>query len=342
MPNLWTALLGVAATGWVARSVSDGGRKDARRAGVCFALMALMRPPDALILVGSLGVVVALIRGPLRPVVWSAFGAIAGSVPWIVEMSVRFGGPEGALRESFRLSHVAGAGFAERVEQNLALTAGPTLGPVAHPSVPPVGALWWALLVVLSVFAFVAARRDLRARPGVALAALGGFALAAEYLFVIAGLAPRFLLPAYGLLSVSAAVGAVLLRERINSSVVTSALAAVACVLVVWQVGVARRVTSAIASADGRSRQVGMVIRDATGSAPCDVASDASFPQIGFASGCAARPLQDPSASAWVAGASSSGSVGFVVLRGTGSKLPLELSGSLVKGPAGWTIYRIG
>jgi hypothetical protein len=188
----------------------------------------------------------------------------------------------------------------------------------------------------------VATRGALRARPGVAFAAAGGFALAAAYLFAIAGLAPRFLLPADGLLSVSAAAGAALLRRRIGSNVVTAALAAAACVLVVWQVGVAHRVSSVIASADERSRQVGEAIRDAAGSAPCEVASDASFPQIGFASGCEARPLQDPSTPAWVAAAQLSGGDGFVALRGTDAALPPDLSRSRVPGPPGWTIYRMG
>ena len=341
MPNLWTALLCVAATGWVTRSVGSPARGDVRRAAICFALMALMRPPDALILAGALGVCVALIRGPLRPILWSVSGAIIGSIPWIVEMSVRFGGPAGALRESFRLSHVASTGFAQRLAQHLALTNGPTLGPVADPSVPPVGALWWGLLAALSVFAVAATRRDMRARPGAALAAIGGIALAAEYLFVIAGLAPRFLLPGYGLLSVSAATGAVLLRRQLASSVVTTALAAAASVLLVWHIGVAGRVTSAIAAADGRSREVGVAIRDAAASTPCDVASDASFPQIGLASGCEARPLQDPSAPSWIAAAPGDGRVGFVALRGTRTALPAGLSGSPIPGPQDWTIYRI-
>ncbi len=194
MPNLWAAILAVGAAGALVRRVEDGARWGAIGAGVLVGLMALVRPGDALALSGALALYVLLFRrSSSRALVSLGAGLAIGWGAWLVEMSVRFGGPVRALREAAALGHLTALGVGQRVLQNLALTNGPTIGPEAHPHVPLAGALWWGTTAALAVAAVMRTRSS-PCRGAVLCAVLVGSTLAVEYVVFVSGIAPRFLL----------------------------------------------------------------------------------------------------------------------------------------------------
>lgn len=344
MPNLWAAMLGVAAAGMLAAGFGGPRRWAVPAAAALLALMALFRPSDALTLAAGLGVTVLLLegRGSLRALAWLGGGVAAGWAPWLVEMSMRYGGPLAALREAGNVGHVAPGGLGERARQYLALTNGPTMGPEQPARVPVGGALWVGAVAVLAAFTLARSRRSAAFGPLLA-ATLGGLTLALEYLLVVSGLAPRFLLPAYALLCVPAAAGvAYLLRNRAASP----AAAALAIVLVAawtgWQVGTTNRIEAGSSVARAAARQVGMAMRDLAGEGPCAFASSDGFPQIAFASGCEGRHLRTVDGGTIGALRGLSDRV-FLVLRTPfppGSALD-GLPATTVPAAPGWLVYEL-
>jgi hypothetical protein len=291
MPNLWAAVLAVAAAGAFVRRVEDGTRWGAIAAAILVGLMALVRPADALVLSGSLALYVLLFRrSSKRALVSVGAGLAIGWGAWLVEMSVRFGGPVRAIREAAALGHLTALGVGERVLQNLALTNGPIIGPEAHPDVPLAGVLWWGTTVALAGVAVVRTRSPMRGP--VMCAVLGGSALAVEYLVLVSGLAPRFLLPAYALLSLPAATGLLsLLSESVARRIGGAAALAVLTGMTAWQVGTASTMGTAAAAARERVAAVGGEVGRLAAGRPCVVASAGAFPQVSFASRCAGRGL---------------------------------------------------
>jgi hypothetical protein len=291
MPNLWAAVLAVAAAGALVRRVEEGARWTGATAAMLVGLMALVRPADALVLSGALALYVLLFRRSSSRVLVSLGAALAvGCGAWLVEMWVRFGGPARAMREAAALGHLTALGVGERVLQNLALTDGPTIGPEAHPHVPLAGVLWWGTTAALTVVAVVRTRAP--RRDAVLCAVLAGSALAAAYLVFVSGLAPRFLLPAYALLSLPAAAGLIsLLTGGAGGRIVGAAAMAVLAGLTVWQLGMARTIGTSATTARETVASVGGEVRRLAAGRPCVVASAGAFPQVAFASGCAGRGL---------------------------------------------------
>ena len=339
MPNLWSALLATAASGYAARwAWGRRSRSDLFVASVLLAVMAMFRPPDAAVLAIVLAAVLA-VREPAtrRSVFWLPAGAAIGCAPWLVEMQIRFGIATG-LSDATSVSHVSAGGLGTRLFQHLGLTDGPTIGPVPGASLPIGGAVWWALLVAMTVVGVAGASKGAERGP-VSLAAIAGAAMAAEYVVLISGLAPRFLLPAYALLSLSAAVG---IRTLLAAERRSTGLAAVlvAASLVVWQVGVAVRVGSAVEVARASDRDAGLAVGEAAGDRPCALLASDSYPQIGFAAGCVARPTDARgSGSDWLAAYEARGYAVFVV---TKDVPPVPPSSSEIPAPAGWHIFGFG
>ena len=172
---------------------------------------------------------------PVRAIVAVIVGVSVGTLPWLVEMSVRYGGPGEAIEAARTVSHVGGA--FSGVAEHLRLTDGPLLGPEPGGAFPWVGLLWWVVLIGLSAWA-LRPGADRRRTFGVRVAAVVGVALAVEYLFLVSGLAPRFLLPALAVLSVSAGAGLEALRSQGHLG--TRACVVVAVILsgwLLWQMG---------------------------------------------------------------------------------------------------------
>jgi hypothetical protein len=285
MPNLWSALLAVGAAGLVARQIGGGpgSRPRLMSSAAMFALMALVRPTDAVILALALSVAVGVMRGSPRVVVAMLAGAAVGVMPWLVEMSARFDGPVNAVRNAREVSHLAGG--LGGISGHLALTDGPLLGPDSG-GIPLAGALWWLGLVGLVAVALTR-RADHPLTIAVRLATVGGVALAAQYVLLVAGLAPRFLLPALALVSLVAGCGLDALRR--GRRVGRPALAAMVIVLAIWLVwqGATYDRLERLAASE---RAVPEEIGDAIGARitdPCAVASSDDYPQVAFAAGCA-------------------------------------------------------
>jgi hypothetical protein len=156
-----------------------------------------------------------------------------------------------------------------------------------------VGVLWWVVLIGLSAWALRPAA-DRRRTLGVRVAAVVGVALALEYLFLVSGLAPRFLLPALAVLSVSAGAGLEVLGSQ--GALGTRAYAVVAVILagwLLWQVGTFDRLEAQAGDERQIPEAVGLAIGDAVGEQGCVVASTDDFAQVAFAAGCAGRDLTD-------------------------------------------------
>jgi hypothetical protein len=300
MPNLWVALVCVSATGLLARRLASGeGRYDELLAGGLVAMAALLRPLDAVVLTAALALVpIALRRGTISWTVHLVLGLAAGWAPWLVEMVGRFGSPAAAFSAAARLGHTGRWVVFENVRQYLALSDGPSIGPVADPQVPVSGALWllgMAGLVMIGLRA--AAERGLL--PSLAAPAAAGAALAAEYVVFTDAQAPRFLLPAFALLMIPAGLGLAWIlagfREPTGARTWRWAAAVGGSILVaVWvilQVGIASRVETGVADQRASAERAGQRIRSLAAQKPCHVYSEAGFPMVGYAAGCRAAPL---------------------------------------------------
>jgi hypothetical protein len=293
MPNLWASILGVAVVGLVARRLAgDGWPWNVPAAAVLLGLMALFRPPDALVAAAAVALYVALFRREAwRVLVALGVGLALGWLPWVVEMSVRYGGPVEAFRQASGVGHVTAGGVGSRVLQQLALTDGPVIGPQVPRVIPVGGLLWWGGLVVLSAVALIRGRR-MATLGALSLATLTGVALAVEYLVFVSGLAPRFLSPAYALLVLPTAWGLVSL---VRGGAVARAGGYVALALVVvwggWQVVTADRIETDAVRARASVQDAGLAVRGLAEGRPCLVASTEGYPQIAYAARCAGKWL---------------------------------------------------
>jgi len=256
MPDLWVALAAVAAVGLFLRvaarrddppggSLGSADRSPsevglpatagtrwpwALLAGLagCVGAAALIRPGDAIFLAAPLVASVIAVprwrRWPLAVAVIA--GLVAGGAEWVAEAYLRFGGPLARL-------HAAGAeqggfGLHLAVWAELRSLNGPTLcRPCTVGWRHPELALWWLALPGLVALGIFAARRA--GRLGTALLPAGcGCCAAAQYLFLIDYAAPRFLLPAYGLLALPVADGLGWLVTRVRADLRPLARLAVA------------------------------------------------------------------------------------------------------------------
>ena len=286
MPNFWTAVLGLAAAGYTVRWNEGGRGRHAALAGAALALTALVRPTEATVIFAILAALVVLGRRS-----WTALGALSaglvvGWLPWVVEMSVRFGGPLEALRGAAS-GHVAPAAVTQNLRRYLAYTDGELISAV----VPLPGIVWWVALAVLAVVGIVrAATRPERVAASVGAAA--ALAVTIEYVVFVPVLAPRFLLPAYAFAAIPASIGVVSLfrgRMILRSAGVVVLLAAIPWA--VWQAGVAQRVEAEATRVGRLFWQAGQQIGRMAAGDTCSFMSPAGHPQIQLASGCAGREL---------------------------------------------------
>lgn len=299
MPNLWTAFVCVGATAVLGRRLARGaGRFDELLAGGLVALAALLRPLDAVVLASALVLLpIAVRRATLSWVGFVLTGLAAGWAPWLIEMVGRFGSPMNAFREAAELGHT-GWSLVENVRQYLALSDGPTIGPVAEPNVPISGVVWVVALLALAALGIRAghARGIL---PSLVVPTATGAALAAEYIVFTGGQAPRFLLPAVSLVVVPAGLGLSTIVTRSpararRTSIRPLALAATAVLFLAWavpQVAIAGRIESGVVGPRVDAARVGARIEALAGDDECQIYAEMSFPLIGYAAGCSAAPL---------------------------------------------------
>jgi hypothetical protein len=304
-------------------------------------VMALVRPPDAAVLadVASAYLVVTHRRSSRGSLIALGAGVAAGTLPWLIEMSVRFGGPVAAIREAFGVSHVSAIGIPARLTQYLSMADGPTLGPVKTTAVDPVAVVW-----LISAAALVVVGLAQRGRAVPWLAGAAALALLGEYVLLVSGLAPRFLLPGLGQLSVVAGAGvAAIWRTRVPwiRTVAIAAMVIVGIPLLGWNATVAHRVGQDVAAAAAIPWRVGLELRSASRSSPCSVISTDSYPEIGLASGCAAFDASSPGALMWLTRRAAEGDAVFLITRGGSEQLPAGWGLRLIQGIPGWNLYAI-
>jgi hypothetical protein len=299
MPNLWLAFVAVAASAILARRLARGaGRADEFVVGGLIAVAALIRPLDATVLTAALVLLpVALRRATSSWVGFLLLGLAAGWAPWLIEMTARFGSPGEAFSAAARLGHTGRWSLFENVRQYLALSDGPSVGPVANPDVPVTGVLWIVGLVVLIVVGIrEAVRRGFASSLMVAVVA--GAALAGEYVVFTDAQAPRFLLPAFASFAIPAGLGlssiVVGFRERTGVRVVWAVLAsALVGVWLLVQVVVATTIEDAVTVQRASAVRLGRQIGALAARQPCFVDSESTFPIVGYAAGCRAAELGD-------------------------------------------------
>ncbi|MFD7258251.1 hypothetical protein [Streptomyces sp. NPDC059874] len=301
MPNLWVAFGALLAVGCFLRTARD--RRDGRdrrdrdhlapvglAAGV--ALAALMRPMDAAWLVLPLACAAVAVPAWRRPalLVALAVGAVLGGIEWVVEAELRYGG---LLARLHRASEIQGGlGWNPAFADQLRALDGRTLcRPCDGPWSRPVTGLWWLALPPLIVGGLIAAHREARLSP-VLVATVVGLCLAAPYLLLIGYAAPRFLLPAYALLSLPVAV---FLARVIRASRARSrTLAALCFVLVGFHLAVQLAITAAAAERSRGNRTaftaVAAELRRQGLRPPC-VISGSEGVRAAFHTGCASRQV---------------------------------------------------
>lgn len=189
------------------------------------------------------------------------------------------------------MAHVSTTSLGARLVQHLAVLDGPTTGPVDSPSLTVGGVAWWLGLLTLAILGLLYARGRPTFFP-LLVGTLAGLGLAVEYLLLIDGIAPRFLLPSYALLSlpaVSTLTGWLQLQRVVGAAVIVALVGP----WIIWQVGTADRIEARTAMTRGSLREVGLSLRELSGGQPCSFVSSDGLRQIEYASGCDGARLKD-------------------------------------------------
>lgn len=308
MPNVWSAYGALAAVGCFLRLARDRADRWAVAGLVAaVAVTGLMRPPDAVWLVLPLAGAALLVprwRGPLLLTALAA-GLLLGCSEWIAEAYARYGGLAERIRLGGRIQ--GGMGWNIAVDDQLRSLDGRGLcRPCDVPWRHRGTALWWFAVPPLAAAGVVAAAR-VRRRATAWLPLLTAASCAAPYLFLIGYAAPRFLLPAYALLSVPVAYAlwAVAAAPSGRWRPAPAALVAAAlCAHVAIQIGVTAH------DAQGRRdlRRADAAVADRLHSAgvrpPCVLSGSSAVP-LAFHAGCASRQIGGPDASITAAGLTS-------------------------------------
>ncbi|MGW3248284.1 hypothetical protein [Streptomyces sp. NPDC001070] len=291
MPNLWVALAAVAAAGWFLRGLAP----DAPRwvlVGLAGAIAAatLFRTPDGVWLALPLLAACAVVRGPRRPVMALAIlaGLAVGGAEWIAEAYIRWGGIGARLHVSSATEGGMGAHWAGG--HALRSLNGPLLcRPCDVPLTHPVLTLWWLALPILAAAACVPALRT--GRPATTFLPVAcAAALAVPYLLLIDYSAPRFLLPAYALLSLPIAAAALTFAARMPTvrarAVATGVMAALLVAHLAGQFTVLHHNVARARTTAGHYRSAADGLRRLGLRPPCLVTGTHALP-VAYYGGCA-------------------------------------------------------
>ncbi|AQT70910.1 hypothetical protein [Streptomyces sp. fd1-xmd] len=294
MPNLWVALAALAATGCVLRAAHDpADRRPLVGIAAAVALAALMRPSDAVWLVLPAACVAALLPGPRKAarLVALAAGAVLGAAPWVVEARLDYGGLLTRLHRAGEIQ--GGLGWNPSFGHHLRSLGGRTLcRPCDIPWTQPVTSLWWLTLPLLATAGVALAYRSGRT-PGraAAAAAATGLSMAAPYLLFVGYAAPRFLLPAYALLSLPVAVALARLFGAARSRpVLLGALCLVLAAHLTLQLMVTAQLAARSRTTHTAFGAVAQALRGQGLRAPCVISGEEAV-RVAFRTGCASRQL---------------------------------------------------
>ncbi|WP_066373221.1 hypothetical protein [Herbidospora mongoliensis] len=200
MPNLYVAYGAVLAIGSLLVVREHGGFAAYAGLAAGFAGVAMLRPSDVLWL-GVIAGPTALLWRKWAAAATILVSAVLGMVPWVVEAYTSFG----SLLHRWAAAGEVQGGIAPAPGfwYEFKAANGPAFcRPCDIPLDRPYLLIWW---IALPVLALVSVKRW-------PVPVLAGLAMAAPYLFLVDYAAPRFLLPAYGLLMIP--VAATVIRFR--------------------------------------------------------------------------------------------------------------------------------
>jgi hypothetical protein len=299
MPNLWVAFGVVAAVGGFLRLAANHRDQVGLVAlPVGLVVAALMRPTDAAWIAAPLLAFTALVPGWRRIgrlYLLTATGSLLGAAPWIIEAYQRFGGISARLRQASAIQ--GGLGWhPSALLQHWQTMNGPLLcRPCSPPATPPLSTFWWLLIPVAAVTALALARatRAPGALPAALVPIVTGAAVALPYLLLVYYSAPRFVLPALGLLSVPvgnaahAGITAVSRHRWVALTVIPLLVLALAAQVLSQQAVFARQASDA-ATGTRIYRQLAADLTQLGVRPPCVISGERS-PQIAFYARCSSR-----------------------------------------------------
>lgn len=258
---------------------------------------------------------------------------MAGFSPWVIDAFANFEDP---IKRWQGASDLVGSSLRSQVGTHVRLLDGPLMGPAALDPTP-----WSAVAITgaMVVLAIVGAGLIPEVRVAAASAAL----LMLPYLFYVGVSAPRFLLPALGLLAVAAGAGGVGIARW-------SSPAGVACLLGVLMAavasgGVADRIEAAQVVPRAESLVVGLIVESLVGPKNCDVFSQYAIPQVTLSSGCQTHRIDRDSLPCQIGRLVALGEItGPLAVARFGTQpggIADASIGEAVEGPAAWRVIEI-
>lgn len=330
-PNLYVAAACVGVVGQLVQTSAESGRRPLVLLALGVALATLFRPTDGIVLAAGVSAAGFFVSGWLsawKVSVAAALGLVAGFVPWTVDSVVNFGGPIDRWKQA---SDLVESSLRSQLSNHAKLLDGPLMGPDNGSGYPIAQLLIVLVLVVLSIHGVLMSNAR---RPAAVALALAGL-VAAPYLFYVGASAPRFLLPAFGLLSMAAAIGAGALCERSRRGALVIVVSVVA--LGATSIAQANHVEESQVSAREDLKLVGGVVRSLAAGRDCRVLSQYGAPQIALVSGCTGERLVVASAGCQVQRLDSAPEVVIVTFIGAApSGLEQAITDDEVLGPRGW------
>ncbi|MFG2500610.1 hypothetical protein ACGFSB_20640 [Streptomyces sp. NPDC048441] len=291
MPNLWVAFGAVAAVGWFLRASSE----PRARWWLAAVLLAttLVRLPDAGWLALPLLITALCFRAHRRAVPFLLGGLVLGAAQWVTEAYLRFGGITDRLRRSSTTE--GGTSFHVNTANAWHSLNGPQLCRPCHvPLTHPELTLWWLALPLLAAVALLVAVHDRRTRPLAltTLPLLCAFALCIPYLFLLTYSAPRFLLPAYALLSLP--IAALATRAAVSAGrgavPVSTAIALAVCLQLAGQAVLLPGISTHVAVVSQRYRAAAHDLHSLGLLPPCLITGPRALP-VAYDAGCASAEL---------------------------------------------------
>ena len=280
-PNFTASLLGIAAAGFVVRRLKGDGRGALIGAAASVALMAVFRPAEAVVLTAAVSLYILLFRrAEWRILVPLTLGLALGWLPWLIEMSIRFGGPLNALRLSSAAAQGGQAKVLHNVKGYLANTSGQRTGR------PVLGVIWWSWIIVMWLTAVIRAKTR-QERTAVGLCSFAVLAAIFEYFVWIGSHQARYLLPAYGIVAIPCAMGVVsLLRGRMPAKLVGTLSLVLVIPWAVWLGAVVRAVERPEQGHVPITVPLGERVSALTAGRPCTLASTVAAPVLAYTAGC--------------------------------------------------------
>lgn len=208
MPNMFVAIGAVLGAGYVGRWREQPRTGLLVVAALAVSVVALMRPVDGAALLVALSLATLSARVALRrrvlAVSWLVLAGVAGSLEWLIEAEVRFGGVRSRLSQA---NAIVDSGVHWALGLQARVIAGPIVcrGPCSEPYHPWALAGWVVGAALVGVAIWVA--RHSGKMSAYLIAVLTAVAMSIEYFVDVDFAVPRFLLPAYGLLALPAAAG---------------------------------------------------------------------------------------------------------------------------------------